>query len=116
MSYTPGPGSRVPVPRSRRRFERRRARRRRGFVAFLGALVLFTGLMAWANGRDESEDGVDAAPSPTGATAATGGTGETGGNGGNGNGDNGDGDGTIVPGETPIEHVVFIIKENRSFK
>jgi phospholipase C len=111
MSYTPGPGSRVPVPRSRRRFERRRARRRRGFVAFLGALVLFMAVMAWANGRDDGGDGVDARPSPTGPTG-TGGTGETGGNGG---GNGGNGNGTIVPGETPIEHVVFIIKENRSF-
>jgi phospholipase C len=109
MSYTPGPGSRVPVPRSRRRFERRRARRRRGFVAFLGALVIFMGVMAWANGRDDGRDGVDATPSPTGAT---GGTGETGSNGG---GNGGNGNGSIVPGETPIEHVVFIIKENRSF-
>ena len=108
MSYTPGPGSRVPVPRSRGRFERRRARRRRGFVVFLGVLVLFTAVMAWANGRDDRGDGVDAGPSPTGPTA-------TGGTGGTGGGNGGNGDGTIVPGETPIEHVVFIIKENRSF-
>jgi phospholipase C len=110
MSYTPGPGSRVPVPRSRRRFERRRARRRRGFVAFLGALVLFMGVMAWATSRDDEGDRVDGSPSPAGAT-----NGGNGGTDGGNDGGNGDGGGTIVPGESPIEHVVFIIKENRSF-
>ena len=39
--------------------------------------------------------------------------------GGNPNGNGGDGDGpdagVIVPGENPIEHVIFLIKENRSF-
>jgi phospholipase C len=110
MSYTPGPGSRVPIPRSRRRFERRRVRRRRGFVAFVGILVLLIAVMAWANGRGGG-DRVDGATSPTGPT-------DGGNGGGNGDGNPGDGNGdgtTIVPGETPIEHVVFIIKENRTF-
>ena len=39
---------------------------------------------------------------------------------GNGNGDGGGGGkgddvGVVVPGENPIEHVIFLIKENRSF-
>lgn len=108
MSYSPGPGSRVPVPRSRRALERRRAARRRGFTAFLGLVVLVIGVFAWVNARgDEDRAG---GPGPTGPTDATGG----GATGNDGEGDDGSG-GTIEPGETPIEHVVFIVKENRTF-
>lgn len=110
MSYSPGPGSRVPVPRSRRALERRRAARRRGFTAFLGLVILITGVFAWVNARGDEDRAGDTGP--TGPTDATGG----GTTGNDGDGDGGDGpSGTIVPGETPIEHVVFIIKENRSF-
>jgi phospholipase C len=110
VSYTPGPGSRVPVPRSRLRFQRRRAARRRGFIAFLGVLVAFTAVIAWATGRP-NEDGAVASPSPTGPTG--GGPIPTGAN-PDGNGDP-TGPTGIEPGVTPIEHVVFIIKENRTF-
>jgi phospholipase C len=109
VSHTPGPGSRVPVPRDRLRFGRQRVRRRRSFVAFLAALVLVTGgVVGWASLRDDGGDRADEAE-PTGPA----GTGP-----GGGDGQTGDGDGSgpgIVPGETPIEHVVFIVKENRSF-
>ncbi|HEX6331789.1 MAG TPA: alkaline phosphatase family protein [Actinomycetota bacterium] len=108
MSDDPRPGSRLPVPRERPRFDRRRARRRRSFFAFLTALVLVTGaVVGWAALRDEGGDRADEVE-PTGpeATGPDGGDGET--------GDDGDGSG-LVPGESPIEHVVFIIKENRSF-
>jgi phospholipase C len=111
VSYTPGPGSRVPVPRSRLRFQRRRAARTRGFVVFIGLVVALTGVMAWATGRTDGPDGVGAGPSPTGATA-DGGRPPTASPDGNGDPTGPSG---IVPGETPIEHVVFIIKENRSF-
>jgi phospholipase C len=110
VSYTPGPGSRVPVPRSRIRFQRRRAARRRGFLVFVGVVVVLTAVMVWAWGRPDGNDGSAVAPSPNGA-----------GNGGpspsglpDGNGD-GSEPTVIVPGETPIEHVVFIVKENRTF-
>jgi phospholipase C len=110
VSYTPGPGSRVPVPRSRLRFQRRRAARRRGFLVFVGVVVAITAVMAWASGLPDGDEGSTAAPSPPGA-----------GNGGGPSptGPDGNGDPTgptgIVPGETPIEHVVFIVKENRTF-
>ena len=110
MSYTPGPGSRVPVPRSRIRFQRRRAARRRGFLIFVVVVVVLTAVMVWAWGRPDGNGGSAVAPSPNGA-----------GNGGpppsgppDGNGD-GSEPTVIVPGETPIEHVVFIVKENRTF-
>jgi phospholipase C len=106
VSYTPGPGSRVPVPRNRLRVRRRRAARRRGFVAFAGLVVLVIAALAWAASRGGDDDRADT----TGPSAQTG---PGGGDGGSGDGDGG-GSG-IVPGETPIEHVVFIVKENRSF-
>ena len=109
MSYTPGPGSRVPVPKSRLRFSRRRAARRRGFAAFVGVVVLFIAVMALAT-RDGDDGDAAGTTAPTGPTGTT-----TGGGDGDGGDGDGGGQGGIVPGETPIEHVVFVIKENRSF-
>ena len=40
MSAPSGPGSRVPIPPRRLRFDKRRAARRRGFAVFLGVLAL----------------------------------------------------------------------------
>jgi phospholipase C len=97
------------VPRQRSRLDRRRAARRRGFATFLGVVVVFIGFLAWATGGG-GEDGAAGLTSLTGPTA----TGSDG-DGGDGDGD-GNGDGVvIVPGQTPIEHVVFIVKENRTF-
>ena len=97
----------MPVPRGLR-FDRRRVRRRRSFGAFLAILVLVTGAaVGWSALRDEGGDRA-ADVVPTGpAGAGGGGDGQTGGEDGEGSG--------IVPGETPIEHVVFIVKENRTF-
>ncbi len=110
MSHSPGPGSRVPVPRNRLRFSRRRTARRRGFIAFAVVVALLIGWRAWA-ALDRDEDRVGVMPTPTGTTG--------GGGDGDGDGDRGgDGDDVqpqIAPGETPIEHVVFIVKENRTF-
>src|SRR5512134_1389007 len=102
MSYSPGPGSRVPVPRSRLRFDRRRAARRRGFAVFLGVVAVVIGALAWAStgGEEERADGEGGTSPVTGST-----TGPTGPDGGNGaSGPTGS---VIVPGQTPIEHVVF---------
>ena len=108
MSTPSGPGSRVPIPRERLRFSRRRAARRRGFAAFLAAVVLVIAAIGWASTRDGDER---AATGPSGATSPA-----TGASGGTGNGASPSPGGvTIVPGETPIEHVVFIVKENRTF-
>jgi phospholipase C len=98
------------VPRNRLRFSRRRAARRRGFAAFLGLAVVAIGVMAWATSRDGGEDG-SVATGPTGSTT----TGPDGASGGTTGGDGEGGPTQIVPGQTPIEHVVFVVKENRSF-
>jgi phospholipase C len=108
MSSPSGPGSRVPVPRNRLRFSRRRATwRRRGFAAFLGLVVVAIGVMAWATrGGDGERAGGTTAPTGSSGTGSGGSaTGATGASGGT----------VIVPGQTPIEHVVFIVKENRTF-
>src|SRR3990170_545503 len=111
MSYTPGPGSRVPIPRSRARLERRRAVQRRRFTAFLGLLAIVIAALAWASsgGDGERAVGTGGSGAATGASGGTAGSGATGGTGSTGSGSE------IVPGQTPIEHVVFIVKENRTF-
>src|ERR687897_181686 len=108
MSAPSGPGSRVPIPRRRLRFNRRRAARRRGFALFLGAVVVAIAALGWASTRG-GEDGASTPPS-VGTSPTTGSNAGTG-----AGGSSGSGGGTIVPGETPIEHVVFIVKENRTF-
>jgi phospholipase C len=91
---------------------RRRAARRRGFLAFLLVVAVVAGALAWARSGGDAEVAATGTPSPSG--------GKHGGGSGDG-GDGGDGGsgtpspGAIVPGENPIEHVVFIVKENRTF-
>jgi phospholipase C len=102
VSYSPGPGSRVPIPRSRLRIDRRRAARRRGFAAFLGVLVLVIAVGAIAlRGGDEDAGGPGRPTGPAG-------------DGDHQGGGKGDG-GTIDLADAPIDHVVFIVKENRTF-
>jgi phospholipase C len=108
MSEPSGPGSRVPIPRRQLRFDRRRAARRRGFAVFLGVVVVAIAALGWASTRGD-EEAVSTGPSG-GTSPATGSNGGTGASGSSGNGA-----GAIVPGETPIEHVVFVVKENRTF-
>ncbi|HEU5225721.1 MAG TPA: alkaline phosphatase family protein, partial [Actinomycetota bacterium] len=105
MSEPSGPGSRVPIPRRQLRFDRRRAARRRGFAVFLGVVVVAIAALGLASTRGD-EEAVSTGPSG-GTSPATGGTGAS--------GSSGNGTGAIVPGETPIEHVVFVVKENRTF-
>jgi phospholipase C len=97
----------VPVPRRRIALERRRAARRRGFAAFLGVLVLVIAALTWAAaGDDDDPAGGTTAGPPTGPTGQTGG----------GDPPTSPSPGSeILPGQTPIEHVVFIVKENRTF-
>jgi len=76
---------------------------------FVAVVAVVTGALALASsGRDE-EDRAGTGPTDT-STGPSGGA--TGGTGASPSPDPGT---TIVPGETPIEHVVFIIKENRTF-
>jgi phospholipase C len=102
MSYTPGPRPRVPVPRSRLRFDRRRAARRRGFVAFAALLVVVIAVVSWLGARGDG-----GSPSARPSIPPAGGTGGT--------GDGGEGASGVVTPDAPIEHVVFIVKENRTF-
>jgi phospholipase C len=103
VSYSPGPGSRVPIPRNRLRIDRRRAARRRGFAAFLGVLVLVIAVGAIALRGGDEDAGGPGRP-----------TGPPGGDGDHQGGGTGDG-GTIDLADAPIDHVVFIVKENRTF-
>jgi phospholipase C len=108
MQYTPGPGSRLPVPKNRRRLQRRRAARRRGFVAFLALVALVAVVFAWARpGGDEGGQAQGGGGHGAGQTGTDGG--------GNGNGGGSPSPSTGLPSDVPIEHVVFIVKENRSF-
>jgi phospholipase C len=88
---------------------RRRAAKRRGFLAFLLVVAVVAAGLAWARSGGDGEVAATGTPSPSGGSH--GGGGGDGGNPGTGT----PSPGTIVPGENPIEHVVFIVKENRSF-
>src|SRR5262245_40301819 len=85
MQRRPGPALR-PVARRRRPTRQQIARRRVFVVVVLLNLVLLAFLL-WPRGDD---GGQQAAPGPTGS-------------------------GAPEPGEWPIEHVIFMIKENRTF-
>jgi phospholipase C len=87
----------------RRRPNRQQIARRRALVVFVVLLAVFLVWQFWPAGGSETA-------APTGPTAGGGG-GD--GNGGGGNG--GEDPGVIVPGENPIEHVIFLVKENRTF-
>lgn len=101
MQYTPGPGSRLPVPRGRRRLTRQQVARRRGFVAFLLVVGLVIVWQAWPSGG--GGNGSANGGKPTGSPAHGHGTGSP------------TPSSSIVPGQSPIKHVVFIVKENRTF-
>ncbi len=88
-------------PASPRRPTRQQIARRRAFAVFLVVLVAFSVWNFWpSSGQTEAGD----------ATSAP-----TGGGGGDGNGGQGPDDEVIVPGENPIKHVIFMVKENRTF-
>lgn len=74
--------------------------------------MLFIVVAAWAVGGD---DAGEQAQGDGGSNGQTDGNGTSDGDGGNGGGPSSAPSPAIVPGETPIEHVVFIVKENRTF-
>jgi phospholipase C len=95
MSYTPGPGARLPVPHGRRPSSRRHEQiaRRRLFIALAAVAVGVGTCLAWPNGGTNpgGEGGHGSSTgSPTGAPSA-------------------------LPSNVPIKHVIFIVKENRTF-
>jgi phospholipase C len=85
-------------PAGPRRPTRQEIARRRTFAALAVVLLVLLAWFVWPRG-----DGTDLA------------SGQTPGEQGNGGTSGGDGPGTIVAGQNPIEHVVFLVKENRSF-
>jgi phospholipase C len=95
---------------------RRRAARRRGFVFFSALLVVLIVVAAWAvggggGGGDEQAQGGGKDSGQTGD--GSGGQNDD----GNGGEDSGSPtpSGSTLPSDNPIEHVVFIVKENRTF-
>ena len=91
----PGP---IIRPASSRRPTRRQIARRRTFAA----LVLVSTLgIAWTLNPLNDDGGRAGSNLPTGPSPSE--------------PSRSPGSGRIVPGETPIDHVVFIIKENRTF-
>jgi phospholipase C len=92
MSYTPGPGSRLPVPRGRRPSSRRHQQvARRRLILVLGvitALVLVR--FVWRGGGTAQRT---QAPSSGGTLSPS----------------------ATLPPDVPIDHVIFIVKENRTF-
>jgi phospholipase C len=94
-------------PSGPRRPSRQQIARRRTFAALIVVLIVALVWFMWP-GDDATRQAGGRSPAPTG------------GGGGNGNGNGGGKDapddaGVIVPGENPIEHVIFLVKENRSF-
>jgi phospholipase C len=94
-------------PVSRRRPTRQQYARRRAFAAAVVVLLLVLVWQLWPGGTEPAADRAGT----TGANGNGGGNGNGDGNGGHGGGD----PGVVVPGENPIEHVIFLIKENRTF-
>jgi len=101
MSYSPGPGSRLPVPRGRRPTSRRHQQviRRRAFLAFVVVMGIVIAWAAWPSGGTTRAGQSPSAPTPSGhphhqPTASPAAT---------------------LPSDVPIKHVIFIVKENRTF-
>ncbi|MET0800529.1 MAG: alkaline phosphatase family protein [Actinomycetota bacterium] len=90
-------------PAGPRRPTRQQIARRRLFAAVVMVLVVALVWFVWPKGEGTNRAG--------GTTPGGGGTQTAGGGQTNGGGDVG----AVVPGENPIEHVIFLIKENRSF-
>src|SRR5215217_1281519 len=98
MSYSPGPGSRLPVPRGRRSASRRQQQiaRRRALAALVVVGAIVVAWLAWpSSGASNRATAPPTAPaSLVGSKHAT---------------------GPSLPSDVPIKHVIFIVKENRTF-
>ncbi|MBI2238770.1 MAG: hypothetical protein HYU54_09655 [Actinobacteria bacterium] len=73
--------------------------RRRGFVAFLAVVTVFIGWQAWPRGGGESAEGQSGPAAGNGGKDRASPTASPG----------------FLPETVPIEHVVFMVKENRTF-
>jgi phospholipase C len=80
----------------RRRPTRQQVARRRTFAAACVVLVVFILWQFWPAGGSPGGTPSETASGPGGTTSPS-------------------GPGTVVPGENPIEHVIFMVKENRTF-
>jgi phospholipase C len=98
MAQPPGPIIR-PASSRRRRPTRRQIAQRRGFAVLCVVLVAFLVWQFWPGGGTTPSGGTsptDSASGPTDTSSPA-------------------GPGEVIPGENPIEHVIFLIKENRTF-
>jgi phospholipase C len=86
-------------PASKRRPTRQQIARRRAFAVFVVVMLAFSVWQFWPATRPRSN-----AADTAGRTTPTGGAGGA-----------SPSAGTIVPGENPIKHVIFLVKENRTF-
>jgi phospholipase C len=96
VQQRPGPIIR-PASTRRRRASRQQIARRRAFAAFVVVLAVFSAWRFW----------------PFGGAGSGAGSGHGQGS-GNGSGAGGN-PGVVVQGENPIKHVIFLVKENRTF-
>jgi phospholipase C len=97
----PGGSHRRPGGRARRRS----AAGQNGFIAFLLALALIIAWLAWSGrGSEEHAGGTGPSGRGTGGSPSASPTGPS-----------SSPTSAIVPGQTPIKHVVFVVKENRTF-
>jgi phospholipase C len=99
VEHRPGP---IIRPASPRRPTRQQIARRRTFLAIVVVVALFLVWQFWPAGG-----------AGTDASSPKAGKGDGGGQGSKGSGPNSVG--AIVPGDNPIEHVIFLVKENRTF-
>jgi phospholipase C len=107
------PSGRRPTPGRSARARERQFRRRRAFLASLVLLLLVVGVAAVANPFDD-EGGTSTNPTQPPTDGGNGGTGNGDGNGNGNGGGNGAMQG-VLAARGKIEHVIFIIKENRAF-
>jgi len=98
-------------PAGRGSVARHRARRRRLVFLAVAVVVILVAIVAVSGGVPFLNHDDKAGPKPTGTNGGDGGNH----NGGDGNNGKGSEPAVIEPGKTPIKHVVFLIKENRTF-
>jgi phospholipase C len=83
-------------------FRRRSTARRRGMYVFLAILIALVAIAVVARSGNGGSNHAGGAPSPSGTSH-------------HGKGQSGNGNGTGHTSSSPIKHIIFIVKENRTF-
>ena len=96
MQQRPGPIIR-PASSRHRRPTRRQIARRRATAAFAVIVLAFAAWQLWPSQEGSQKAG---GRTPTGTSSSSTHAGNP---------------GKIIPGENPIKHVIFLVKENRTF-